>query len=355
MYYFDLYTTNECNLCCAYCVQDRAIPQKANYNFEHLKQYIMSFEGEKCIVFYGGEPLLNYGFIRDIKKSFAPCNIKFGIQTNGTLLNRILPEDISLFDMIMISIDGDEVAHNRFRGSGTYRAVLENVKGIKGKPKIYARITISDAMKYIDYSIMELINCFDGLYWQTCDKEYLPDTYIGFSESYNKQIDRVIDFWYYSLCNGVVLPLASFNLIYRDLALNLKHTKVRCGANSTHFTIYTDGGVFPCVDSVFEPGYRIGHISQCDYSRKHANSTSCEICARCCSCVVKDICGGACWMDIHNTEIAKEYSYVKCSNIISIIKHIEGYVNIDKAKYISAVQSDIQKNALFYEYCEEIP
>lgn len=382
MYFFDLYTTRECNLNCKYCTQDKLSRQKAHYELTYLKRYLSSFEGEKCIVFYGGEPLLNIDFIIEVMRFFNSDNIKFGIQTNGTLLDRMPQEKLLLFDMIIISIDGCEVPHDKFRGRGTYRIVLNNAKNIinernnqnkinlrniidlknsqetgeiRKKTKIYARLTISDVIEYIDYSIISLMNCFDGIYWQTCDTDYASDTYIPFSKSYNEQMCKVIDFWYSNLKAGVVMSFPVFNLIYRDLALDSKCEKVRCGANSTHFTIDIDGSIFPCVDSVFEQTYKIGHISECDNSRRHPNSISCNICKRCAGCIVKDICGGACWMDINNGEISKEYAYVKCSNIVCIIKHIESYVNNDKGKYISLINDDIQRNKLFYDYCEEMP
>lgn len=131
MYYFDLYTTRECNLNCLYCVQDKSSGQKADYDLNHLRRYLSGFGGEKCIVFYGGEPLLNIDFIKEIMRFFRNDHIKFGIQTNGTLLRRLPQEELTLFDMIMVSIDGYEVSHDRFRGRGTYRTVIDNVNNIK--------------------------------------------------------------------------------------------------------------------------------------------------------------------------------------------------------------------------------
>lgn len=376
MYYFDLYTTQECNLKCRYCVQDKSSRQKAHYDLHQLKRYISSFEGEKCIVFYGGEPLLNIEFIVETMHFFRFDDIKFGVQTNGILLDRIPQEELSLFDMIMVSIDGCEVSHNKARGCGNYHIVLNNVNNIKNninirnainlkndketglvrkRTKVYARLTVSDAIEYIDYSIVGLMNGFEGIYWQTCDTDYDLDAYIRFSESYNKQVQQLIDFWYSNLKEGIVISFPSFNLVYRDLALKIKHEKVRCGANSTHFTIDVHGNVFPCVDSVFDQKYKIGHISECDSSRHHSDSISCSVCKRCAGCMVGDICGGACWMDVNNADIGREYSYVKCSNIISLIKHVESYVNSDKGKYVSLINDNIQENKLFYDYCEEMP
>lgn len=60
-------------------------------------------------------------------------------------------------------------------------------------------------------------------------------------------------------------------------------------------------------------------------------------------------------MDVNNADIGREYSYVKCSNIISLIKHVESYVNSDKGKYVSLINDNIQENKLFYDYCEEMP
>ena len=100
MYYFDLFTTNACNLECSYCVQDRARIQNASYSMRDLKRYIETFQDEACIVFYGGEPLLNIDFIKRVTQFFAADNIRFGVQSNGTLLNRLMEAEISVFDMI---------------------------------------------------------------------------------------------------------------------------------------------------------------------------------------------------------------------------------------------------------------
>lgn len=355
MYYFDLYTTRECNLNCAYCVQDRTSKQKAEYDLHHLRRYISDFEGEKCIVFYGGEPLLNIGFIKKVMSFFDSDNIKFGIQTNGILIGRLSPSELALFDMIMVSIDGYEESNDKFRGRGTYKTIIDNVRKAKELTKVYARLTISDAIEYVDYSVISLINCFDGIFWQTCDKDYLPDVYMDFSERYNEQTCRLIDFWYSGLKAGVVMSFPVFNLIYRDLALNLKHEKVRCGANSTHFTIDVDGSIFPCVDAVFDQEYKIGHISECDSTKRHRNTTSCGACRRCAACTVRDICAGACWMDVNSLEPGREYTHIKCSNIICIINYIKSYINADNGRYISAINSNIRENELFFEYCEEMP
>ena len=50
------------------------------------------------------------------------------IQTNGLLLDRLEPEYVNRFHTILVSLDGDEELTDYYRGKGTFRKVIDNVK-----------------------------------------------------------------------------------------------------------------------------------------------------------------------------------------------------------------------------------
>ena len=89
----------------------------------------------RYISFYGGEPLLNFNLIEKcahyLRKKCS--NIKFGLTTNGILLNK----DVIAFlernsFVITISLDGPKELHDKYRidvnGQGSYDKCYENFK-----------------------------------------------------------------------------------------------------------------------------------------------------------------------------------------------------------------------------------
>lgn len=145
-----LVSTEKCNLRCRYC----AYSGKYIYHRKHSKKDMdtgtmktavdfyfshSSKKDEKNISIYGGEPLINFGLIKEcvdyVKNKYAvPTN--YNMTSNGILLD----EDKIKFLVenqfsILISIDGPEEIHNRYRvfknGKGTFDPLIRNLKAIK--------------------------------------------------------------------------------------------------------------------------------------------------------------------------------------------------------------------------------
>ena len=67
---FILYTTGRCNLKCRYCggsFDPQIVPWDVKYPLRLLEELFR--EGDS-IAFYGGEPLLNMDFIREVMETF---------------------------------------------------------------------------------------------------------------------------------------------------------------------------------------------------------------------------------------------------------------------------------------------
>ena len=142
--FFHVIVTNECNLQCRYCFGESVddfdedfgdgieveydLPKKISYSLDALNAFCRK-DPDCVLTFYGGEPLLGADKIKQIMDHVSPK--LFMIQTNGLLLNNLEPKYINRFHTILVSIDGEEALTDYYRGKGTFRKVINNLKLIK--------------------------------------------------------------------------------------------------------------------------------------------------------------------------------------------------------------------------------
>ncbi len=144
--------TEKCNLDCVYCGYNELYIQD-----EHRKSTSLTFKKAKILIdelitlwtnnitssnnkrvlvgFYGGEPLLNFGVIKEIVEYLQNINqtgltFDFRMTTNATLLKKYIKFLIKNNFRILISLDGDRFA-NSFRimknGNESFSRVKMNV------------------------------------------------------------------------------------------------------------------------------------------------------------------------------------------------------------------------------------
>src|SRR4030065_1782285 len=132
-----LLTTLTCNLKCTYCslgVGDMVGSQgKVSYTADELDAFLRKHlsEHEVYVTFYGGEPTLNLGFIREIMARYP--TFRFQLQTNGTLLDNLPDNVLANLSNILLSIDGGEAITDGFRGRGVYRQGVRNNRVVGGR------------------------------------------------------------------------------------------------------------------------------------------------------------------------------------------------------------------------------
>ena len=153
-----LQITQQCNLRCSYCTYSgnyyNRVHSSERMSFDIAKQALEFYFQRSVnldhltIGFYGGEPLLEFDLIKKCvdfcKAKIKGKRIEYHITTNGVLLT----DDIIAFLKdnefnVMISLDGDEQAHDINRktrtGEGTFKKIISNVKKIKRNyPEFYA-------------------------------------------------------------------------------------------------------------------------------------------------------------------------------------------------------------------------
>lgn len=134
--------TLSCNLGCTYCFQKNDT-KKQDLTFNNLDKIFKSIlniknkthDKKHIIVLYGGEPLLSKNMDK-INKILEFCKInKISIQiiSNGVNTNNyinLFKKYNNLIDNIIITIDGPEYIHNRFRilksGGNCYNIIKKN-------------------------------------------------------------------------------------------------------------------------------------------------------------------------------------------------------------------------------------
>ena len=125
--------TSDCNLRCVYCYA-RGGENKEYMKFSTAKKAIEEHYSERLKVqFTGGEPLLNYKLIRKLAERYE---VRFSVQTNGTLVTAEKAEELSELGVkIGISLDGPADVNDRLRpyadGSGSTEDVLRAMMVLK--------------------------------------------------------------------------------------------------------------------------------------------------------------------------------------------------------------------------------
>ena len=131
--------TRGCNFGCIYCYeQDRPNVLMNEQTEKAIVKFVCSNSNLKrlSVVWYGGEPLLNFDSMVRLTKMFKQLNIEYSakIVSNGYLFTKEkadLMKDLAIRN-IQITFDGSEEIHNQRRfllgGQPTYRKIMDNLK-----------------------------------------------------------------------------------------------------------------------------------------------------------------------------------------------------------------------------------
>ncbi|MDQ0495633.1 Cys-rich peptide radical SAM maturase CcpM [Paenibacillus brasilensis] len=152
-----LQVTQMCNLRCEYCPYSGHLYVNRQHSgkrmpWETAKKAIDFYIAHSPnsyhigLAFYGGEPLLEFELIKKcvnyIENKVNDKKIRFDLTTNATLLTDEMIEFFVKHDFqLLISLDGPEEIHNRFRkfvnGKGSFQKVIHNVRKYKDKHPDY--------------------------------------------------------------------------------------------------------------------------------------------------------------------------------------------------------------------------
>jgi putative peptide-modifying radical SAM enzyme len=339
---------------------DYSLPERLNYDVELLDKFC-SQDPDCVLIFYGGEPLL---CIEEIKQIMDNVKAKhFLIQTNGLLLDHLGAEYVNRFHTILVSIDGDEILTDFYRGEGTFRKVVNNLKSIRHcgfAGELIARMTVmeqTDIYRQVTWLLNNNDFPFSSVHWQLdagfWGNDFERRNFKKWSEEiYNPGIQRLVKYWVdYMEEKGVVLRLYPFLGIAQSLLLGEERSLLRCGGGWVNYAIQTDGQIIPCPTMWGMREYYLGHI----HSTDPLNLRRVFVGEPCTKCDIHGICGGRClYANITKRWGDQAYKLV-CNTVKNLVDTISG--EMPKIRRLVRSGRINLENFEFMKYngCEIIP
>jgi uncharacterized protein len=322
--------TERCNLNCKYCY----IPAGMRRNGAHMdEQSIVRalsilktyFAGKlprgsrPQIVFHGAEPLLNreavVAAIRQFDKDF-----RFGIQTNGTLLDDACLETLTSLNIgIGLSLDGPAAAvSDRTRvtwdGRGTFTRVVSLLRKLKGYPNynIICTVTaenmahLSDVVDFfhaeeVPVCMLNIVRCTLPL-----SRRIKPDDGAAAAQ-FLRALDRTHALYRRT---GRKLVVANFaNILLAVLAPTARRLMCDispCGGGRCFFAVAPSGDMFPCSEFIGIPAFKGGNLFKDQIDTvlqsepfRRVTGRKVEDIEPCRRCAIRHFCGSPCPAEAH--------------------------------------------------------
>ncbi|MBP5255277.1 MAG: thioether cross-link-forming SCIFF peptide maturase [Lachnospiraceae bacterium] len=316
-----LHVAHACNLSCSYCfaAQGRYNGPSALMSFEVGKQaldFLVAHSGTRHnleVDFFGGEPLLNFGVVkqlvayaRDIEQEHGK-HFRFTLTTNGMKIDdEVIDFCNKEMSNVVLSLDGRKEVHDRFRvdamGRGSYDRIVPLFRKLveaRGGKSYYMRGTFThfnpdfteDVFHMADLGFTELsmepVVCSpDSPSALTAeDLEIVKEQYEILAKDMlrRKKEGHPITFYHY------MLDLADGPCIYKRIS--------GCGSGTEYMAVTPQGDLYPCHQFVSDPRYRLGDVwSGVTNTALREEFRACNAYARpeCRDCWAKFYCSGGC-------------------------------------------------------------
>jgi putative peptide-modifying radical SAM enzyme len=339
---------------------DYSLPKKAAYGWDTLANFCER-DADCVVTFYGGEPLLCANEIKQIMNAVKPKH--FMIQTNGLLLDRLKPEYVNRFHTILVSVDGDEALTDYYRGRGTFRRVIGNLKLIKKNGfngELIARMTVmeqTDIHKQVTWLLDNDEFAFSSIHWQLnagfWANDYARRDFKRWSETnYVPGLARLARFWVDEMeQKHVVHKLYPFLGMADSLLFNEKPSLLRCGGGWINYAIQTDGHIIPCPTMWGMKDYYLGHVSTADPLKLR----KLFVAEPCSQCGILNVCGGRCLYANITRRWSKEAYAEVCRTVRGLVAAVEMQVPRIRKLLDDGRVSRQDFEFMKYNGCEIIP
>ena len=155
-----IHITDRCNISCQHCynAKHKAVDMDFDLFKEAIDNFLLlakTFRMNALILVTGGEPTIHKNFYQMLnyldQKMDEGFPIDVRILTNGTLIDRIMAENISKnrsVSEIQVSIDGPKEIHDIIRGSGNWEKTIRAIKLLKETEINVAMSCVISKMNY---------------------------------------------------------------------------------------------------------------------------------------------------------------------------------------------------------------
>ena len=366
--------TNSCNLNCVYCYDKNNHTGAIQENKEFLKKIPDIIENisklwenkyeRSEIIFHGGEPLIISTkcydrLIKGIKQLYP--NVKFSIQTNGTLINEEIVSILKKYHInVGISIDGFNEITNKYRvdfeGKNSFNRVMKNIQILKDNNINFGIImTLTNSIKGKEEELYKFIS-ENNLKCNIRPAFQCDDNNIDFmtNEDYFEFFKNLFKIWINDEERKV--KLTQIREIYDEFVkiLEPSHISRSCSTSGKCFmnfiSLDCDGNIYSCNRTYNNKEFFYGNILNMDMEnlkniiesrqreRQHYLSNS-----KCKDCFLYRECNGGCPSNaflMHQTlNSADDYF---CTAKINIRRYLSQYLEKSKIKeeYIEMIRND---------------
>ena len=286
VYELVLMISQDCNMKCSYCYADAGTySEEASFMDREIAKIgvekIFQVEDIKEIMFFGGEPFLNFPLIREIVELNREKGreLKYGVVTNGTIMTDSILKFLKENNFgVTVSLDGPSHIHNLCRvyknGNGTHDKVLRTIEKLKkaGVPygieatynnRISDKTTPRDVLAYLTQFAQHIkIDC-------VLDAECIdPTTLMTPEEIYNayrEWTEYTFEMW----DKGELLdvrPISS--MVWHLLSSRKLKSETVCKAGGGRITLFANGDLYPCFASN-SPEYFIGIVTDDNFVEEY--------------------------------------------------------------------------------------
>jgi len=319
-----LHVTEACNLRCTYCYQAEGKDREAGGGQQAMSrevaqravEFLFEHSGpleELVIVFFGGEPLLNFDVIRFVvelvteKAKGTGKRVSFALTTNGTVLTDEIVRFLDEKNIgVTVSMDGYQAVHDRYRrfpdDRPSYEIILTKVKGLLERPHsrpVVARVTVAEqagrvreilrhllGLGFVEAGFAPVTTGHPDFQLDDAAMDLLLEEFKGLATEF---VDAARE--------GRFLGFS--NLI--DLLVSLHQGEVMnypCGAGLGLFSVDPEGRLYLCQRFTGQEDFRMGDVvggfdrERLARFRQQAEISNKEECKE---CWARTICTGGCY------------------------------------------------------------
>jgi len=368
----NIFITSRCNARCLECI-NKTITNNSNLSLQELevnaerdlkiiKEILKRHNGRLAtICFYGGEPLLEphkfIPIIENLNRNGMSGQIRYMIYTNGEYLIQFFNNYKKIAQKVWlyaVSIDGDEIQHNRFRRGTDLKRIEENLKFLK--KNYWGNVLMWSTLR----EEQSLLNCFeeflrlyeDGLvnhfFWHWVETQEEFRNFPEYFNNYTNDLRIIVKSYIEKLKMGILLPIAHLNELILYLITRKERRHTACGAElDTNYDL-VGGEILACVDIPFEKGREL--------KRNPEKLLSLKETLGCYKCEIHFYCGGRCPLQVlcGSNKRTRQYCELLKTHTKIVEERLSEIRNILIEKNI-ALQDIYDRSAFIVRYTDVTP